>query len=463
PSTIECPATPSFTTPTASDACDPSPTLTFADSTTAGSCPQDYSVTRTWTATDACHNSSTASQTITVHDTQAPEISTLPGPSTIECPASPSFTTPTASDACDPNPSLTFSDSTTAGSCPQDYSVTRTWTATDHCNNSSTASQTITVHDTTAPEISTLPRPSTIECPATPSFTTPTASDACDPSPTLTFADSTTAGSCPQDYSVTRTWTATDACHNSSTASQSITVHDTTAPVISGVGSPETIECPATPSFSSPTASDACDASLRFTFADSTTAVCCPQDYSVTRRWIATDHCNKCITASYSMSVYETTDTVISGVVRPETIECPSTPSFSSPTASDACDPSPSFTFADSTTAGSCPQDYSVTRRWTATDHCNNSSTASQTITVHDTTAPVISGVGSPETIECPATPSFSSPTASDACDPSPTFTFADSTTAGSCPQDYSVTRTWTATDHCNNSSTASQTITVHD
>src|SRR5439155_1520079 len=166
------------------------PTLTFADSTTAGSCPQDYSVTRTWTATDHCNNSSTASQTITVHDTQAPEISTLPEPSTLECPASPSFTTPTASDACDPSPSLTFADSTTAGSCPQDYSVTRRWTATDHCSNSSTASQTITVHDTTAPALSALGSPETTEGPASPSFSSPTASDACDSSPTFTFADS---------------------------------------------------------------------------------------------------------------------------------------------------------------------------------------------------------------------------------------------------------------------------------
>src|SRR5439155_92149 len=173
---------------------DPSPSFPFDDSTTAGSCPQNYAVTRRWTANDHCSNSSTASQTITVRDTTAPSISTLPGPSTIECPASPSFTTPTATDACDPSPSLTFADSTTAGSCPQDYSVTRTWTATDHCNKSSTASQTITVHDTTAPVISALRGPSTIECPATPSFTSPTASDACDPSPSFTFADSTTAG-----------------------------------------------------------------------------------------------------------------------------------------------------------------------------------------------------------------------------------------------------------------------------
>src|SRR4029077_2522015 len=112
-----------------------------------------------------CNNSSTASQTITVHDSTAPSISSLPPASTIQCPASPSFTTPAASDACDPSPSLTFSDSTTNGSCPQNYSVTRRWTATDHCNNSSTASQTITVHDSTAPSISSLPPASTIQCP----------------------------------------------------------------------------------------------------------------------------------------------------------------------------------------------------------------------------------------------------------------------------------------------------------
>src|SRR5207248_4494970 len=212
PSTIECPASPSFTTPTATDACDPSPTLTFADSTTAGSCPQSYSVTRRWTATDHCSNSRTASQTITVRDTTAPGISTLPGPTTIQCPASPSFTTPTATDACDPSPTLTFADVTTPGSCAPVSLHDALPISTDHCGNSSTASQIIHVVDSTAPVISTLPGPTTIQCPATPSFTTPTATDACDASPTLTFADVTTAGSCPQYYDVKRNWRATDLC-----------------------------------------------------------------------------------------------------------------------------------------------------------------------------------------------------------------------------------------------------------
>src|SRR4029077_11140294 len=127
-----------------------------------------YSVTRTWTATDACGNSSTASQTINVQDISAPVIAALPAPSTINCPATPVFAVATATDACGSAFTLTSTDVTTPGLCAGSYSVTRTWTATDACGNSSTASQTINVQDITAPVIAALPGPSTIDCPATP-------------------------------------------------------------------------------------------------------------------------------------------------------------------------------------------------------------------------------------------------------------------------------------------------------
>jgi len=463
PSSIECPATPAFTTPTATDACDPSPSLTFNDVTSPGACPQEYSVTRTWTATDHCNNSSQASQTISVTDNAAPVISALPGPSSVECPATPVFTTPIATDACDPSPSLTFNDVTTPGACPQEYSVTRSWTATDDCNNSSQASQTISVTDNTAPVISGLPGPSSVECPATPAFTTPTATDACDPSPSLTFNDVTTPGACPQEYSVTRTWTAIDDCGNSSQASQTISVTDNTAPVISGVGGPSTIQCPATLIFSNPTATDACDATPTLTFNDVTTSGACPQEYSVTRTWTATDDCGNSSQASQTITVEDNTAPVISTLPGPSSAECPATSSFTTPTATDACDPAPSLVFNDVTTPGACPQEYSVTRTWTATDACGNSSQASQTISVTDNTAPAISGLPGASSVECPATPVFTTPTATDACDPSPSLTFNDVTTPGACPQEYSVTRTWTATDACGNSSQASQTISVTD
>ncbi|WP_460575038.1 HYR-like domain-containing protein, partial [Flavobacterium koreense] len=193
-------------------------------------------------------NCDTATITINVTDTTAPVIATLPAPSTISCPATPSFATATATDTCG-SATLSFVDVVTNGTCSGSYSVTRTWTATDTSGNTSTASQTINVTDTTAPVIAALPAPSTISCPATPSFATATATDACGSTFTLTFNDVTTNGQCSGSYSVTRTWTATDACGNASTASQTINVTDTTAPVIAALPAPSTISCPATPSF----------------------------------------------------------------------------------------------------------------------------------------------------------------------------------------------------------------------
>jgi hypothetical protein len=146
----------------------------------------------------------------------------LPYPtSTIDCPATPVFAV-TATDACGSAFTLTSADVTTNGSCAGSYSITRTWTATDSCGNSSTASQTINVQDKTAPVIAAY-RDSTIDCPATPVFAVATATDACGSAFTLTSADVTTNGSCAGSYSVTRTWTATDSCGKTSQLHKQLT------------------------------------------------------------------------------------------------------------------------------------------------------------------------------------------------------------------------------------------------
>ncbi len=462
-STVECPNSPNFGSATASDLCDPSVIPTFSTITTPGNCPQEFSVTRTWTATDDCGNSSTCSRTISVTDNTAPTI-TCPNPAaSIECPNTPSFGSATASDLCDPSVVPTFADATTPGNCPQEYSVTRTWTATDDCGNSSTCSRTISVTDNTAPTI-TCPNPaSTIECPASPNFGSATASDLCDPSVVPTFSTITTPGNCPQEFSVTRTWTATDDCGNSSTCSRTISVTDNTAPTITCPNPAASIECPNTPSFGSATASDLCDPSVVPTFSTITTPGNCPQEFSVTRTWTATDDCGNSSTCSRTISVTDNTAPTITCPNPASTIECPASPSFGSATASDLCDPSVVPTFSTITTPGNCPQEFSVTRTWTATDDCGNSSTCGRTISVTDNTAPTITCPNPAASIECPATPSFGAATASDLCDPSVVPTFADATTPGNCPQEYSVTRTWTATDDCGNSSTCSRTISVTD
>ena len=94
----------------------------------------------------------------------------------------------------------------------------------------------------------------TIDCPASPTFTAPTASDSCN-SATVTQVgnDTTVNGTCTGTYTETRAWRATDACGNTSgTVTQMITVRDNTPPVI-GTVSDATIDCPASPTFTAPT------------------------------------------------------------------------------------------------------------------------------------------------------------------------------------------------------------------
>ncbi|HEX9980091.1 MAG TPA: hypothetical protein VGB50_05955, partial [Flavobacterium sp.] len=461
--TISCPATPQFATPTATDACCTTVTLTFVDVTTPGDCAGEYTIVRTWTATDDCGNSATASQTIHVEDTTAPVISGLPEPSTIECHATPVFAQATAVDSCGSAVTLSSVDTTTMV-CMGTYTIVRTWTATDACGNTSTATQTISASDTVPPVISDLPSPSTIECDQTPVFATPTAVDACCTA-TLTFADVITPGACDGSYTITRTWTAVDMCENYSTATQIINVEDTTAPVFDPLPGPITLTCTSTgrisPNFDQATATDNCSA-VTLTFADVITNGSCEGSYSIVRNWTATDDCGNTSTASQTFIIEDTTAPAIGPLPGPTTISCPATPQFVVPTVTDECASETTLTFVDVTTPGDCAGEYTIVRTWTAVDQCNNTATASQTINVEDTTAPVISDLPEPSTIECHATPVFAQATATDSCGSAVTLSSVDTTTTV-CMGTYTIVRTWTATDACGNTATATQTISASD
>ncbi|MCK5804871.1 MAG: tandem-95 repeat protein, partial [Lentisphaeria bacterium] len=122
----------------------------------------------------------------------------------------------TAGDSCDPDPQITYSDST-SGICPQ--AITRTWTATDASGNSSIGVQTITVQDTTLPEVH-CPGDMTVET-HDPSGTTVTftvtATDMCDPNPNVTCTP--TSGSQFPVGTTTVSCDATDVCGNTSSLS----------------------------------------------------------------------------------------------------------------------------------------------------------------------------------------------------------------------------------------------------
>ena len=205
--------------------------------TASGTCPTV--ITRTWNVSDTCGNSASHIQIINVTDTTQPSFADFPQDAIVECDEStdPSNTggNATATDNCDSDVDITYSDEQTLGACVANYSITRTWTATDDCGNTRSKNQTIIVQDTTAPNI-TVPDDTTVECDEStdPSNTggNATATDNCDNDVSITYSDVTTPGACGGNYSITRTWTATDDCGNSVSKNQTITVQDTTPPTI---------------------------------------------------------------------------------------------------------------------------------------------------------------------------------------------------------------------------------------
>src|SRR5204862_5472983 len=81
------------------------------------------------------------------------------------------------------------------------------------------------------------------------------------------------------------------------------------------------------------------------------------------------------------------------------TIECPGAPSFTAPTASDACNGATvNVLGADVTGGTACAR--TVTRKCGATDACgNHSETPSQTLTIVEQTPPTIGSAGPAATV----------------------------------------------------------------
>ena len=77
-----------------------------------------------------------ASQTITVEDTTAPEFTFVPADYTVECSDEMPMDDATASDNCG-EVTIEVSSETTAGDAAGNYVIVRTFTATDDAGNSS--------------------------------------------------------------------------------------------------------------------------------------------------------------------------------------------------------------------------------------------------------------------------------------------------------------------------------------
>jgi len=215
------------------DPASPTPALTVD---TAPGCAVDCTVTLT--LTDDLGAQTTCAAPVSIADTTAPSIDACPPTTTVECDGTGNVADLNAwlaafqaSDICG---EVTLSNDFTGLSddCGATGSATVTFTATDECGLSFSCTSAFTIEDTTRPMI-TCPPDVTVTCgestdPADTGMAA--ATDLCDDDPAypaITYSDVETPTTCPADpvqYTIARTWRATDECGNHSECIQTIIV-----------------------------------------------------------------------------------------------------------------------------------------------------------------------------------------------------------------------------------------------
>ena len=461
--TVACNNIPASAQPTAQDACDNQVDLAFNEVKLDGNCLDSYTLLRTWTATDDCGNISAKTQTITVEDNTPPTISGLPVNEVVECGAIPTPATPVVSDNCDIEVTVDFSEVRIDGNCTDNYTLTRTWTATDNCGNQEVHTQTITVQDNTIPNMAGVPADFVVDCSFIPPPAEPLANDNCDSDVEISFNEVRTDGNCTHNYVLTRTWIATDNCGNQNIQTQLVTVKDEVSPTLLGVPFNTTVQCAEIPAPAQPTANDNCDTDVVITFNENSIDGSCENSFTLVRTWTATDACGNTDMQTQVITVQDITNPVITGVPGNINVECDAIPTPAQPTATDNCDTFVDISFNETRTDGGCQYNYTLTRIWTATDNCGNQDIQTQIISVEDNTAPVMVGVPDDFDLDCSFIPPPAEPLATDNCDTDVDISFNEIQVAGDCPFSYTLLRTWTASDNCGNQDIQTQTIIISD
>jgi hypothetical protein len=318
----------------------------------------------------------------------------------------------------------------------------------------------ISTSDAVAPVI-VCPANATVEC-GPQACTDPvctgmaTATDNCGGA-AITFSDSSTPG-CGNTEVITRTWTATDDCGNQSSCAQTISVVDTTPPVLAGVPDDLELNClDEIPAPANVTVSDICDTDPDLDYSEDVDDSACP--VVITRTWTGSDACGNEVSDSQTITIGDDTAPVIDPLPTQIYVECDELDDLTI-TATDDCG-EPEITFEDVLFSGGCLG--VLHRTWYATDECGNVATAIQYITITDTTPPVIMGVGSDMDLDCTETAEMPVVTTSDNCGNEVVLEFNEEIVLGNCPQNYTVIWTWTATDFCLNVAEESMTIVYSD
>ena len=434
--------------------------LSMTETFTNGDCPSEFTRTRVYTATDGCGLTDQHTQIVQVIDEVGPVLS-VPSDATFDCDVGPTFAPATAVDACDGNLEVIEGNQITVeGSCPGEYTIHRTFSTSDLCGNEATGAQTIFVQDQTPPTLVT-PADVILPCGSNFVYPTATATDNCtsDDDISLNVFNSLPQTTCPEEYVMERSFFASDLCGNTVLEIQTVTVTDNDLPYFTFLPEDATYGCDETPIFEEATAEDSCS-TVEMTTSIDTVFFEYASDYDLIRTFIVTDACGNMADAQQIISVRDIEAPEFTFVPADYITECSEDLILEDATASDNCG-EVTIDVSSETIAGDAAGNYTVVRTFTATDDAGNSTSAQQTITVQDTTAPEFIFVPSDDVVECTEEWPEEMATASDNCGIVTIEVSAD-TTFTECGL-IAIERTFTATDDANNATQVVQILTQVD
>ena len=421
--------------------------------------------TVTYTSTDSHENSTSSVRTVNVIDTTAPVITIL-GSNPVQVEAGTTYTDAQATANDNYNGDLTsdiVASSTVNTAVIGDYSVT--YTVVDTSGNGATSTRIVNVRDTIAPSL-TLNGSSTITLEVGSTFTDPgaTASDSFDTSVSSSSVEVTgtvntsVVGTYPLIYSVS------DASGNTSTTSRIVNIIDTTAPVITILGSnPVQVEAGTTYTDAQATSTDNYDGDITSKIvASSSVDTAIIGDYSVV--YMVVDTSGNGATSTRIVNVRDTIAPVLTLLGdNPMTVNVGTEFTDPGATTTDSFDTGVTNESIHETGSVDSSKIGSYILTYTVSDTSGNTSSSTRTVNVVDTTAPVITVLGSnPVQVEAGTTYTDAQATSTDNYDGEITSKIVASSTVNTAATGtYEVV--YTVKDSSGNEASSTRTVTVAD
>ena len=440
----------------------------------SSTCGQGGTIAVVYTITDDCGNATTLNATLTLEDTSAPDLTNCSvTDAAIECSGTDNQTLANdwnaaniaalescVADTCDTDftgqITSDYNFNNLSSTCGQGGTIAVIYTITDDCDNATTLNATLTLEDTSAPDLTNCSvNDAAIECSGTDNETLANdwnaaniaalescVADTCDTDfsgqITSDYDFNNLSSTCGQGGTIAVVYTITDDCGNATTLNATLTLEDTSAPDLTNCTVTDAaIECSGTDNETlandwnaaniaalESCVADTCDTDftgqITSDYDFNNLSSTCGQGGTIAVVYTITDDCGNATTLNATLTLEDTSAPDLTNCTVENTVlECSDT---ENETLADAWDAA-NIAALESCVADTCDTDFTgqitsdydfdnlnttcgpcgtINVIYTITDDCGNATTLNATLTFDDGTIPDLSNCSvTDEAIEC--------------------------------------------------------------